>query len=429
MSQLASNDLGTPAPKGASDDFGILSEGDTLDSLDLTKPIKKADDKKEDEDKLAALPEVKDEEKEEEEEEDDPLAEFEEDLADIPADKLELMTPVKRREILAAYPDLFKKFPYLERAYYREQQFTEIAGTVEEAKKFADDSKILERYTEDMVGNGNIHNVLKMIKDSNPDTFAGVVDNYLEHLKQVDNNAYHHVTSNFTKNIILGLVQEAKDSGDDDFKVAASLLNKWAFGGTKFTPPERLSKEKPKEEKEKDDQLSAREREFFQRQIDVATENINTRVNNSIRAHIDQNIDPKNAMGDYVKRNAVRDAVENMTRLMDNDKRFQSIVERLWEKAAKSNFSQASQDEIRKAFLSKAKSLMEPVLRSSRNVALKGIGKKVKEDVEDKDEEEPVRERVTKQTEHRPSSNKKGQLDSSLRGKSSYEKLNALMGD
>ena len=36
------------------------------------------------------------------------------------------MTPVRRKEILAKYPKLFKDFPYLEKAYYREQQFTEV---------------------------------------------------------------------------------------------------------------------------------------------------------------------------------------------------------------------------------------------------------------------------------------------------------------
>jgi hypothetical protein len=441
MSQLSNEGLNPPpAGKTTVDDiFSELSKGDENETLDLTKPLKpKEEDKgKDKEDKVKATDkdeDVEDKDEDEDEDEIDELKDIEEDLEEVPEEKLELVTPVRRREILKKYPTLFKDFPYLEKAYYRDQQFTEILPTIADAKEAAESHRVLQRYTEDMVEKGNVDNVLKMIKEHSPETFAQVVDNYMDKLKAVDPAAHIHVQSNLVKNVILGMVESAKSDGDDDLRTAALLLNKWAFGTAKFTPPEKMAKETKPEDKTKEAEITQREKEFNERLTKNAMGQVNTRVNNSIKSAIENNIDPQNAMTDYVKRNATRDALEKITDLIERDTRFQLIVNKLWEKAHKSNFSDDSLAEVRRAFLSKAKSLLEPVLKSSRNQALKGMGKRVKEDVEeDTDKSEtPRRERVKESdnSERRLSSGSKdkAKLDS-LRGKSSLEALNALMGD
>lgn len=443
MSQ-SNSDKGTVVeplkPQSADDIFSALSEGDDLDSLDLTKPIgDKADKPKDKEDKTEDKPEIEIDDKDEitdkdkeEEVEIDELKQIEEDLEEIDEDKLELKTPVARREILKKYPNLFKDFPYLETAYYREQQFTEILSTIDDAKAAAESHQVLQRFTEDMVEKGNVKNVLKMIKEGdNPEVYAQVVDNYMEHLREIDPQAHVHVQSNLVKNIILGMVEEAKASNDDDLRTAALLLNKWAFGSAKFTPPQKMAKETPPEDKTKEAEISKREQEFNERVIRTATTEVNTRVNNAIKGAIENNIDPNGSMTDYVKRNAVRDAQEKLTSLIEKDTRFQKIVEKLWEKAAKNNFSTDSQNEIRKAFLSKAKSLLAPVIKSARNEALKGMGKRVKEETGEEDETpQPRRERIERNQERSLSSDRtKAKLDDLPRGASSFDKLQALMGD
>lgn len=426
MSQSNSDTLNVPVKALTQDDiFADLNKDDEIDLKDTTldkkadadEKIAKSDDEEEDEGKK----------KGEKDEEVDELDLLEEDLEEPDDEKLELTTPVRRREILKKYPTLFKDFPYLEKAYYREQQFTEILSTIDDAKAAAESHQVLQRYTEDMVEKGNVSNVLKMIKDGNPETYAQVVDGYLDQLAKVDRSAFEHVQSNLVKQVILGMVQEANDNGDNDLKTAALLLNKWAFGSSKFTPPQKMAKDASPEDKGKVDSITQREAEFAQKQLDSAVGEISNRVNNSIKGAIESNIDPKNTMTDYVKRNATRDAQEKIQTLIQNDKRFQVIVDKLWEKSARANYSKDSQDEIRRAFLSKAKSLLAPVIKSARNEALKGLGKKVKDD--DDADEKPAERQSVKQTEHRLSSDKKKATLDSVKGKSSYEALNALMGD
>ena len=413
-----------PAPgsaKSVDDIFNELSKDDSLDSLDLTEPIKEKKDEK-----ATKADSERDEEGEEEgdkEGEEEDTEDIDEELEGLDDSKLELMTPVRRKDILKEYPDLFKKFPYLEKAYYREQQFTEILPTIEEAKEAAESHQILQRYSEDMIEKGNVSNVLKMIKEHNQETYAQVVDNYMEHLNKVDPAAFLHVQSTFIKNIIVGMVDEAKASKDDDLRTAALLLNRWAFGSSTFTPPKPMAKAEAK-----DNTVNEREEKFAQRQFDSAVSDVNVRINNAIKGAIDNNIDPTNTMTDYIKRNASKDALEKISRLIDKDTRFQSIVTRLWEKAAREDYSPETIGDIRKAFLSKAKSLLAPVIKSARNEALKGMGKKPL--FEDRENSGQRRERTPeRQTERRLSSDaQKAKLDAT-KGKTSYEALQALMGD
>jgi hypothetical protein len=271
-----------------------------------------------------------------------------------------------------------------------------------------------------------------MIQKDNPDTFAQVVDNYLDHLGKVDPAALTHVKANLVKNIIVEMVAQAKDDNDDDMRTAALLLNKWAFGTSKFTPPQKMAKEVKAEDKTKEDSITQRERAFAERQTKEATDSVNTRVTNAIKGAIESNIDPNGSMTEFVKRHAVADAMEKVNNLIDRDKRFQQIVDKLWDKAAKSGFNQASQDDIRKAYLSKAKALLAPVIKSARNEALKGMGKRVREEKEvDEVEETPNRQRTSSKKDDEPrlgSDKKKATLDKT-RGKSTYEALQELMGD
>lgn len=423
MSQQSNDNTVT----GTEDIFAELSKDDGQESLDITKPEGKArgEDGKFVKQDASSPDESESTEDEDEDDGEDELADIEEELKEPDEEKLELTTPARRRDILKKYPEIFKDFPYLEKAYYREQQFTEIHGTIEEAKEAAESHQVLQRYTEDMVGKGNVHNVLKMIKDTNPDTYANVVDNYLGYLEKVDPAAHLHVQSNLVKQVIIGMVNEAKASQDDDLRVAALLLNKWAFGSSKFTYPTKMGKGQTADTS-REDSIAQREEEFNKRQIDSAVNDVNTRVNNAIKSAIDQHIDPGKSMTDYIKKSATQDALDKISNLIDKDIRFQKVIERLWEKARDSNYDRASQDEIRRAFLSKAKSLLAPVLKSARNEAFKGMGNKVKDDVAEK--EQPQRLKMGKEHSLSSGNTQKAKLDS-LKGKSSYEALNALMGD
>src|SRR6187401_3520536 len=156
--------------------FELLNEAEEPEEvLDLPK-IGKTDTGDQDEQETGD--EEEGEEDGEKSKEDDELKEIEEELDGPKEEDLELMTPVRRREILAKYPKLFKDFPYLEKAYYREQQFTEINPTIEDARVASEKAKIMD-IVEREIMSGDITSVLAAAKDENQEAFYKVVDNYL----------------------------------------------------------------------------------------------------------------------------------------------------------------------------------------------------------------------------------------------------------
>lgn len=336
----------------------------------------------------------KEEEKEDEgeegegegEEESDELAEIEEELNPPTDEQLELVTPVRRREILAKYPTLFKDFPYLEKAYYREGQFTEIFPTIPEAKEAAEKARTLDNFEADLVNNGNTETILKTVHDQNPESFKKIVDNYLPTLAKVDEKAYLHCVGNITKHTIMAMVREAKASGSDALRSAAQILNQFAFGTSNFVPPQNLSSAKPEGEQKPEGE--SREQTFIKQQLETTVNDLNTRVNNTLKNTIEANIDPRKSMTDFVRKHATSEALQELNGLLEKDTRFKAIADKLWEAAVKANFSKESVDRIKSAYLSRSKTLLPAVIKKARNEALKGMGKRVDSDRADRS---PVR--------------------------------------
>lgn len=393
---------GTPPIGGTSDiddDIKFLGGDDEQEeTLDLTPPKKEkkgekpaeeaADEEESDDDSDES---DTDDSEEEESEEDDELADLEEELTDEEPsdDKLELTTPVRRKEILKKYPNLFKDFPYLEKAYYREQQFTELLPTIDDAREAVESKQTLERFEKDLMG-GNVETILAAVKDQDTNSFYRIVDELLPTLAKVDEGAYHHLLGNVTKHTIAAMVREARSSKNDVLQSAAQILNQFVFGSSDYSPPTKLAKDEKPEEKSKDDELTKRQQEFTRRQFESARTDLNQRINNTLKATIEGNIDPRGSMTDFVKRHAVRQVQESMASLISQDKRFGILVDKLWEHAFKKDFDKESVDRIRSAYLSKARTLLPSVIKKARIEALRGMGKRVRDTEEPESKKGPA---------------------------------------
>ena len=359
-------------------------DDEPTDVIDITdKPKDKSLPKDKDKPEPKAEPKDEEEDEDDDDDDDDDLKDIEDELEGPTDEQLELTTPVRRKEILAKYPTLFKDFPYLEKAYYREQQFTELLPTIDDAKEAVAARETLGNFEKDLVA-GNTETVLKSIKETSPNSFLKIVDDYLPTLARVDERAYYHVLSNLTKHTIHSMVQEARRSNNEVLQSAAAILNQFVFGSADFKPPTNLAKDGPDETGDK--KINEREQQFLQRQFDTANTDLNTRVNNTLRNTIDAHIDPKSSMSDYVKKAASNKALETIGELIGKDARFKTLTDKLWERAYKENYSKESLDRIKSAFTSRARTLLPAVIKKARNEALRGTGRRVKDDDEQNEE-------------------------------------------
>lgn len=369
----------------------LNKDDDEKEEIPLADKDDKKTEKKEAKDDKGA-DEVDEEDKEEDDEESDDESEdsdeldlLEEELEEPDEDKLELTTPISRREILKKYPKLFKEFPQLEKAYYREQEFTKLLPTIDDAKEAVEDSKILANFNRDL-SSGNTEVILQAIKNVNPKAYTKAIDNYMAVLNKVDKDAHQHVVGNIIKHTIMAMAEEGRSSSNDTLLEAAQILNQFIFGSSKFTPPSKLSKDDDKSEgDEKEQEISKREREFVRQKFNTASNDLEARVQKAYKNTIEAKIDPKDSMTEYVKKTAVRNALEELETLIEKDSRFKTLVDKLWERAFKDDFSQESLAKIRSAFSSKAQTLLPSIIQKARNEALRGMGKRVRETNEDDD--------------------------------------------
>lgn len=398
MSRLMFNYLFAPIDAPSSGDGGsiednrlskediitFLEDDDEAEVLDLDEKTSKADKK------TKSQPESKKEtvdddealDKKEADEDKDELDDLEEDLKEPTDDDLELVLPPRRREVLAKYPEIFKDFPYLEKAMYREQKYAELLPTIEDAREAVEKAKALDTFETDL-SNGDIRAVLKSVRDSDQNAFYGLVDNLLSHIHEVDEKAHLALVGNVLKEGLVSAFSEGKRSDNDALKSAAHVLYQYIFGTSEYEPPVKLAKANTKDPKV--DEVEKERQELDRERFETARNELATRLDNTLKATIAASIDPKGTMSDYVKKNAVREAGEKLQELIREDKRFKNILNQYWLRAHKNKYSKDSVEDIRRAYLSKAKGLLPSVLKMVRNEALKG-NKSVTRDNEERQE-------------------------------------------
>lgn len=316
--------------------------------------------------------------------------ELEVELKEPDETELELLEAPRRKEILAKYPNIFKDFPQLERSMYREQKYSEILPTIEDAKLAAGKAGLLDQYEKEIMG-GSTESLLTTVRDNDKEAFAKVVDNYLPTLFKVDQHSYYHTIGNIIKHTIISMVRDGKEQSSEELETAAAVLNQYIFGTTQFSHPQKLSKEEVADDgsKGKEEELSRKEKEFLERQYTSARDDLSTRVDNVIKASVDKAIDPNESMTEYVKGKATSDVLEGLEGLISRDTRFRVIYDKLWERAFDNDFGKESMDRIKSAYLSKAKTLLPLLIKKSRNEALRG-NRKASDDNNQKDKKGPL---------------------------------------
>lgn len=350
-----------------------LTRNDILNELD------KLDDEPSNDDKV--IKEIPDNEEEIKLKEDEPEVEEEKLELDEKEDEGDdIKEPVKRKDVLKEYPALFKKFPFLDKALYRNKEFSELFSTPQEAREakerlgnyeeLENKANTLDRL-ESQVLTGDTKPVLQAIKHNDPEAFNRVVDNYLPMLREVDPQAHAHVISNIFREAIMTMKQYASREKDENLDAAADIFNRFFLATTQVTQPVRLSSDKPKE----DNKLEQERQQFIQEKFETTRDTLNDRVRNTLKATISDYMDPKNEMTDYVKRNAVNDALEDLLTNIESDSSFGKTLDTLWKKSFEKNFDKESVEQIRKTFLGKAKTMLRSSILKSRNTALKGLGK------------------------------------------------------
>lgn len=415
---------------------GLMSDSNEQTNVSSKEDIFKAlnedddespgkDDNREEKEKKSAKNEVEDTETDEGEDEDEKetieLVDDEQGDDEPKETEEKLAIPVKKGLILKKYPELFKDFPILEKTYYAHQKYAEVFATPEEAQEAAERVGTLDKFEKHLVEDGSLIEVLTAVKETNPESFNKIVDDYFEVLGKVDPQAQLHVAGGVIKGLIVNMIKAARSQGEkgEPLAEAAHIINQYIFGSDQFEPQGKLSKQTPENEEAK--KLQKEREEFTNQKYEDARSTLNGKVTNILKSTINANIDPKGGMTDYVKRNAVNDALNIVNEAIRNDKAFMKILDGLWKNAFQKNFDKNALAQIESALKSKARTVLEGAIKKVRNEAFRGLNTSRTE----RDRRGPLTPGRSSSESNR--GNKGKEVDT--KGMRTVDALNALMGD
>lgn len=291
--------------------------------------------------------------------------------ADEPIDKLDALDTYhrvpSRKEVLEKFPDLYKTFPGLEKAVYKEIKYSEIFPTVIEAKNAA---AALRDYIgfENSLRSGDSELLFNALKKTDAGAFNKFTDNMLGTLSKVDKEAYNGVLNNVLKSYLYSAFEWGKKNGDEQLQIASQLLHRLTYGSANIEP---LPEKKQETIDPREQEIIRKQQEFNAIQLRNAEQDVNSRAHNTIRATIDKYIDPRNSMSPYVREKAMEDAHMAVNNVLMNDTQFRAFLDRLWQKSQQEGYSQQTRDKIKEALTARAQSVLGAIIKDVRNKAIK----------------------------------------------------------
>lgn len=346
-----------------------LSANDILDALKDEVIEDEVDDSTDEEPAEVEDDSTDDDSEEEEQPEEKPEEEIE--LNDEDEDNFEYQDVPNRQAILKAYPEIFKKFPGIERAIYRESEYTKLFPSIGEAKQAQERLENFSRLEND-VFQGNIGGLLSSVKSSDPKAFGKIAGTLLNTLSSVDKDAYFNVVNRVIKTAIKAAADTGKNSNTEDgeqLHIAAQLLHRFIYNTHEITAPDNIVTEDRPDPREAE--LTKREVEFNQRQLGNAVEDVRSRTESTIKSAVEKYIDPKGMMNSYTRDKAIADVLTAVNNDIMNDTRFRGHLDRLWVDAQKKNYSDESKKKIREAVIRKAQSTLPGFIKNVRAKVLK----------------------------------------------------------
>lgn len=361
IEQLSSNGAGNDG-NGKEE----ITKDDILAELDKDDEGSSGKEEKEEKEELEEKEEKDEEEIELEEDEEKEKEEEELNLDDVK------VGPFRKAEIEKDFPGVLKKYPYLETAYFRDRAFTEVFASPAEAKEAYETIEEFGKMEQELF-QGNTADLLGRVKEEDPKAFARMTDNYMESLRRVDQDAHNHVVSGIVKNLIGLLAKEGRRTQNDELRKTALAINQFVFESDEYEPHKPLSEAK-------DNSVDEERQQFLQERFETVQEELQGSVDGILETTIKNNIDPRGSLTEYVKKNAIRDAMEEVRGQLEKDTKFRSQLDKLWERAIAAKFNRESVKAIKDAYLSKAKTVLKPAITKAKNEALKGSGKRVRDD-------------------------------------------------
>jgi hypothetical protein len=401
------------------DDAVVSEDTDNLFDDSEVAPLTPEEEKEEDgeSDEDAAKDKKKDEKKEDEEGEED-------EDEDEDEDKVRDANIIK--EAATKYKGIFKEFPQLKGAYYRDREFSKVFPTPEAANEAAQDVEIYNQVQREFI-NGKPEALVKFFEDhKKPETLIRFGRNLLDSVGKQDKNLWAGILFPSITGILRDAENAANGAGNKNLAASVKHLTNYLFGQIDI-PADKL----PAETRDVNDnneqvaQLIHRQKINFQDEVYEAGAREAYKVIDASLATL--------KCKPALKKAITKELFDKVTRAVGKDSALQSDLQSRWSAALRAGLGHKSKASIIDTYLAGVKNKLaktrEQVLKSNGFTIKKGTKKLAAESASDngsnRKEPDIVDNRPGKSSSSKPGERRD---KNDLRGLTDLQKLDRLIG-
>lgn len=351
---------------------------------DETPEVKvEGEDSDEEEEEGKEIVDDTEEEEEEEEKKDDS-----DDDEDKESEKEELtLARVDYGAIKEKYPSFFKDFPELKHAFFREQQFTEIFPTIEDAKRAAERELAYEEITSAVI-EGDVSKFLNELESENKDGLKTFAQNFLPALQKNSKELFYDVIGPTVQGFVRNVYGHGVKEKDDNIQNAAKIVHKILFGGGYDDIEREDGRLDDRRETKKEDPVDKDKQNYFAEKYKTLYADVTNACYTQLDSEISKGLEDLKKAKPGLHKIIAKDIKERILSEMDKDAAYLGRMQGLWKREQRSGFNGTLKSSLTTAFIAKAKTLV-PKYRSE--VRREVLGKEGMNGSNGNDNKEPNR--------------------------------------
>lgn len=271
------------------------------------------------------------------------------------------------KAVKAAFPDIFKKFPYLKTAFFELPRYKEVFADPEEAQSAATKAGDFDALESSLVGKGDPSILLNVLNENNPKALARVVENFGPALRKLNPEVYLKLTEPIIEDLIYYANAHGTKTGNKNLVLSAKHIAHYVFSNNGEIPD--ISKRAAADSGPSEDELQLQRdrQEFDNTRHRDALVSVATSASTVLDRVVENKLD---GLTPFEKKALVRDCREQTNSALQEDKAFQRSLASLWAQAKRDNYSDASKERIKSAWLSRAKAVAPGIRNKLKQEAL-----------------------------------------------------------
>ena len=315
--------------------------------------------------KLEDFEEDDDEEKIDEDEDEEDTDDEKEEKDDTDDDVKELENEFTVRALKEKFPGIFKAFPEVKEAIFREREFTKLFGSVDEAQEASAKAQYLDEISQELY-EGKSENLLGAMKKNNEKSLQIFAHNFMPQLFKTDKDLYHEVGDNFINQTLRVILNNANKNSNKNLATAVKYISQFVFGEPEL--PELKNNVKAPEKSEAELKLEQQKKEFAQQKYSEFEDSVHTKARNRLSDIVKEGFKDEE-MTDFVKDAVTEKIIDKVGLIIAKDKFFQSKLASMWRSAVRDGYTGEAKSRIISAYLARAKKIVPSVRAQVRKDA------------------------------------------------------------